>query len=810
MFVDRLEDSEGDVANYNLLLKTLRDTHKVDASDLQNMIESILGRMKAQDVAPNDRTLFFLVSLLTDYDNIELAKQIVEFVKNDPDWKMTPSLNCYNSLMHGFAVKGDVETCLQLLKDMENEEIEPNVCTYATLIHACAEAKNLQTALDLFEIMKQDNVVPNTVAFNSLIQACSETNNLGKALELLHKMKHGLQSSLPDVKTYTSLILLCMKVKEWDRAFQLLEEMKQQRIYPNKKTYTSMIAGFSLEGNLEKCYEVFEMMRRDSVMPDSTTFYYLILSCLHDDSFNLKKAFSLLSSMRKDYSIVPTNRILQLLIKKSAEKGKIDKILKVLEKIESVEGLVLDKSIYDALIYYCGQNNQLENAFLMYEKMLQADIQVDATTSQNLIAACLFSNNHGKALEILDSFLRENENSGNAESGTYLSLFNLLFKHFQHDIEKTLELIQKMRQHKVPPDSETFNIIISAYEQSDRFDEIFDLLREMRKEKEVDNWIIYNSFINAYLRKGDFERVLGILDQMRNHNVMLKKELILSLQHTLVPKIGTTDTPQQSTDLILTKVMGMIQVSLRRDQFDMAVFLSAVELFSRLKNHQKTLEILQTLEQRQLYEVLDRESTNRGWLWRAGSVLLNGYVLIGDVKQAESMFKFLQEKGARLSTRNYNLMISLYRKQQDISKAMKILEEMKQHGVSPDLLTYTNLIDLAAVCGNLEITEGLVEDMKKLQGLPEDNVEQTEATEEARREQPQSTRGKDQKDGSGSDGGGGGRDGVPQLPDTTDEMKKKKKETTATEGTKETEKDRKRKRRHANSSYSDISLSLLK
>lgn len=109
---------------------------------------------------------------------------------------------------------------------------------------------------------------------------------------------------------------------------------------------------------------------------------------------------------------------------------------------------------------------------------------------------------------------------------------------------------------------------------------------------------------------------------------------------------------------------------------------------------------------------------------RGCSLLLKDLSRAGRDKRAVELFDWLRGQGDRSPLRalcdvfTYTAMVSLCIFQQDVDRAMELVEEMRQRGIERNVHTYTALMNVCIKCGKLGLALDVYNSMKAVNCMP--------------------------------------------------------------------------------------------
>ncbi|CAA6675159.1 unnamed protein product [Spirodela intermedia] len=227
-----------------------------------------------------------------------------------------PNLRTYNSLISGFCAARDIDSAIDLLGEMKEDQINPDFNTYDTIIRGfCTvgrvdEEGSLGRESDLTtasymgytgeETVRSTGVsgedgeyFPRSVGRHKKISSLCQKESFEEAMKVYEQMVG--EGGTPSVLAYASLIDGLCREKNTREAFNLMNEMIQRGYAPVVSTFNSLIRGFCREGKSMSAVKLLEEMITRGCSPDSGSYTPIIETLCRQE--NLHKAFHLLDEM---------------------------------------------------------------------------------------------------------------------------------------------------------------------------------------------------------------------------------------------------------------------------------------------------------------------------------------------------------------------------------------------------------------------------------------------------------------------------------------------------------------------------------
>lgn len=169
--------------------------------------------------------------------------------------------------------------CGEMVKAYKVFEEMPvrNVVSWTAIISAFAQDWQIDTCLDLYRQMRNSSLEPNDFTFTSILSACTGSGALGHGRSAHGQiLKQGLDAFTHVGNALISMYCKCGSIGD---AFYLFSNMDSK----DTVSWNSMIAGYALHGLAVQAIDLFEEMKKQPRMtkPDAITFLNVLSSCRH-------------------------------------------------------------------------------------------------------------------------------------------------------------------------------------------------------------------------------------------------------------------------------------------------------------------------------------------------------------------------------------------------------------------------------------------------------------------------------------------------------------------------------------------------
>jgi len=300
------------------------------------------------------------------------------------------------------------------------------------------------------------------------------------------------------------------------------------------------------------------------------------------------------------------------------------------------------------------------------------------------------------------------------------------------DLKAAESWMERMTKDGVT-DVVSFNILIKANLQNNRFGKARHLMEEMREQGLQPNRVTFNEFINAMVSKGhggQRKEIWDIVEEMQSADVKPNQVTISILLKGLGYHSGQAD---------IVKTMALIKNM--DEPMDEVLLSSVVEacvrigkpdlLESQLKQLQSSSPV--AINGSHTYGSLIKaygHTRDIAGIWRCWKemrsrhikptsitlgCMVEAIVNNGDTEGAFDLIQQMQEDDQCSNAVNSVIYCSLlkgFTREKKIDRAWAVYEEMKERNIELSVITYNTLIDACARCGRMDYLPKILESMK--------------------------------------------------------------------------------------------------
>lgn len=407
---------------------------------------------------------------------------------------------CVGIQVHGYVIKtlcfGDVFVGSSLVnlyckvgilgdaRKVFDEMPERNSVTWSTLISGYAGEGNALECVWLCECMREEgNENVTEFVITSVVSALvgSEVLRVGRELHGL-ACKNGLLEIVEVGNSFVTMYAKCGSLDDACRTFEMSDDK-------NAITWSAMVTGLAQSGDARRALDLFSKMHYSAIDPSEFTFVGVINAC--SDACALEEGNQIhCYALKSGYG--SQIFIMTALVDMCAKCGSTADARKGFDCLQEPD-IVLWTSMIAGLV----QNDENEDALVLYGRMEMAGIMPNELTIGSVLKACarLAALEHGKQIHartIKYGFNLEVP-IGSAMSTMYSKCGSL----------EDGELVFR----RIPArDTVCWNAMISGLSQNGRGKEALDLFEEMQIEGTKPDFVTFVNVLSACSHMGSVEK----------------------------------------------------------------------------------------------------------------------------------------------------------------------------------------------------------------------------------------------------------------------------------------------------------------
>lgn len=420
--------------------------------------------------------------------------EFVEICEMGEDGKLVGPRS-YNFLFVLLSRAGMVEEAVNVKKGCFQNGYYLNRYSYNAYLNACAKSYRIDDAFGTLREMAEVNVPPDVVSFNVLISCCVRSGDVDVALNILARMRDW--GICPDIYSYNSVVNGLRRNRMLDEAFELVAQMERD-------------AGGEETNGIKGIVEI-----DGGVSPDLVTYNTLLsgLACLEIPDF--ERAMRVKKHMEKRG--IQCNEVSYNALMATATKAEyVNQAFEIYEEMLEMS-IKPNCECFTTLITLCGRARLVDRAFEVHTHMIASGIKANVITYNALLTACRHDDEGAgdRAMEVL-AVMRKTENC-DPDVITYSTVIDALGRDERFDEVRLL--LAEMKEEGIAPNLVTFTSIISGMTRSGNLQGALDMLDTMKEAGIKPNVYTYSSLINGAAKRGEITTALDILHKMRQRNI---------------------------------------------------------------------------------------------------------------------------------------------------------------------------------------------------------------------------------------------------------------------------------------------------
>jgi len=464
-----------DVVSFNTLIKAhLASGHFEKARGL-------IGEMKTDGLQPNRVTFNEMVNALV--------------IKCSQQKRWEDQLQCRKDIW-------------ELISEMQAVGIKPNQVTCSILmkcLQASSSEEDLTKTMDLISNMEEPM---DEVLLSSVVEACVRIGKPDLVSSKLKQLQGSSKTTVNGSHTFGSLIKAYGFSGDVDGIWRCWKEMRSRHIRPTSVTLGCMVDAVVNNGDPEGAYELIHQIHEDDQCKDSlnSVIYCSVLKGFAREK-KIERAWTVYEEMctrKVELSIVTYNTLIDAcarcgrmdyvpgilegilknkmkpnvitystMIKGQCQKGDIQTAFALLKEMKTEAGLKPDEIVYNSMLDGCAQNNLVDEGLRLLEEMQTANVPPSNFTLSVLVKLM----SRGRRLENAFELVAELSTKYNFKPNVhvYTNLAQACIAN--RALPRAMEIMSKMMQERIQPESRTYSILIRANISQGRSDQAVGLLR---------------------------------------------------------------------------------------------------------------------------------------------------------------------------------------------------------------------------------------------------------------------------------------------------------------------------------------------
>ncbi|XP_059454180.1 pentatricopeptide repeat-containing protein At1g79540 [Corylus avellana] len=493
-------------------------------------------------------------------------------------------------------------------------------------------------------------------------------------------------------------LIVDMLVKDkhgFDLYWETLQDLKNFQIPITSNAFRVLIAGYAKMGMAEKAVEAFSTMKDFDCKPDVFTYNCVLHVMMRKQVFLL--ALAVYNQMLKS-NCGPDLATYNILIDGLYKIGKTQDALNLFDEI-SQRGISPNEITCTIIVSGLCQAKRLDEAHRLFNTMKESGLFPDAFTCSALLNGFCKSGRLDEAYALLRTFETDGFPVGLVG---YSCLIDGLFRAKRY--KEALAWFRKILKEDVKPDVVLYTIMIQGLSNAGRVQDALKLLGEMAERDLAPDTCCYNAVIKGLCD-------IGLLDKARSLQLEISK-------HDCFPNASTY------TVLICGMCRnGLVEEAqlIFNDMEKLGCFPSVVTFNALIDGLCKARQLEEAhilfykMEIGRNPSVFLRlsQGANRGLDKVSLQTMVEQLCESGLILKAYKLLTQLADSGVVPDIITYNILINGFCKARNINGAFKLFKDLQLKGLSPDSITYGTLIDALYRVDREEDAVGVFDQMQK-------------------------------------------------------------------------------------------------
>lgn len=621
-------------------------------------------------------------------------------------------------LIRLFVLSGDLQGAHQLFNALPEAEAS----SWYAILHAYSKLGPAATTLSLFHQMLHRHVDPHPHAFAAALKACSSSSLLDQGMVIhVHIVVSGFEPH-----DYVSSALIDMYIK----CIRLQDAQNVYNHYPNKNIFlcTALISGLARHGQAHEALALFVQMEQQGLQPSHVTYTCVLKACSIEAAFDLGRLCHA-QLIEASHSVLEDDGIIgNTLIDMYGKCGSV-------EDAHNIFTAMSNRNVvsWSALIAsYSVQACQQEEAFNLYQQMLQEGIEPDLVTYVSLLSACLNLQFQAKGKSLhsilvigpygVDIFVENALVNMYAKCGNLqearrvfdrlqkldIVIWSTMLEAYaeQGELEEVLMLFTRMQQDSMKPDKVIFGATLKVCTKLAALEwgrYLHSLVIENGFDRQM---ILASSVIDMYSKCGRIEDARKVFNQMPKRNVVTWTALLsgyiqlgcydeaISLYHQMKDDGLVPDDFAFTSVLKACSIRGFIgDGELVHEQVLQHGGDNNTVLVDTLIRHYVACGRLEDA-----LEMFDQLGSRHASAW---SAMIAGLCQYGYCQAALELFQQMRQQGIEVDTATYVCVLKSCTKLAALEQGKFVHAQMDEKLCATDCCLGSTLIDMYFKCGCL-------------------------------------------------------------------------------------------------------------
>lgn len=443
-------------------------------------------------------------------------------------------------------------------------------------------------------------------------------------------------------------------------ALAAIEKAMESDVVPRVQLQNALLDALVHSGDATMAGELFEQMKATG---QSDVVSFNIMLRAHLGQGHHGAAENLLRQM-KEHGFVTNKVTFNELLSDRVRAGDRQGMWRIVDEMR-LAGIGMNRIACTILLKALNETTLPEDVDRTFSILDELNEAADEVLRSSAIEACLRVREHDRLSSLMARFGDATAATGTRPGASPATYGSMIKAHGRaHNLERTWETWHEMSRNGVRPTPVTIGCMVEALVANGAVDEAWVLVNELLSDevhRDSINTVVYSTVLKGFSHQRQPKRCFNVLDEMRARGI-------------------ERNTITYNTLLDACAECGVME--------------RVPQVFEEMKGSGVEPDMI------------------------TYSTLVKGFCLVGDLDRAIELLRDIKDDtNLVLDEIVYNSLLDGCSRQQQVDKAMKILDDMLASGVSPSNYTLSILVKLLGRARRLKQTFAMVEELRAKHGI---------------------------------------------------------------------------------------------
>jgi len=417
-------------------------------------------------------------------------------------------MGTYNTLMKGYAGKGDFSRAIRLLAEVQSAGLKADQTSFNCLISAAVSIGKHDEVWTVLDQMQKSGLEADNFTISILMTLIRKTNNRHHTRRALAVLDNCKADIIKDDVLFNSVLDACIYLRDAQRLSWVLQQFECASIAPSVQNYGLIIKAYACLKRVDKCWLVWKDMTEVRKMVPSD----VALSCMLDAIVTAGRVEEAVALFRQWQSVVPPNTIIYSnLIKGFAATGDAERAMEMYSELKA-HGLRMNIVVYSTLIDAQAKSGNPAQAQVILRQMEEDGCEPNTITYSSLLKAYCVKGDLEGALKVFEDMVSKGLKP---DTVVFNTLLDGAVRCSQFSVCD--QILTEMSNSGVEASCFTLSIVVKMWGKRRKLDRAFDAVREAVKtgRSHLDSKLC-TCLISACFHNQQPKRALEALEEMKS------------------------------------------------------------------------------------------------------------------------------------------------------------------------------------------------------------------------------------------------------------------------------------------------------